>query len=70
MEKDYTIFDLIDDWQDDIDSFLSESNSCQIEPNVKVLDNIRSYAKSFTCCAMILGKSFHSLNNDIELCLN
>jgi hypothetical protein len=70
MEKDYTIFDLIDFWQDDIDSFILESIPCESQPSINVLENILAYARSSNPYAIFFCKSSPNFNRNIKLCLN
>lgn len=63
MNKNYTVFDLLNLWEEDL---LKNEIKEEVEldlPSNRVLSNILSYANSFTVYS-------NTLNTNLELCLN
>jgi len=63
MDKNYSVFDFINLWEEDLNDFERLGESCLASPSKEVIINILAYANCFT----IYSPTF---KNKIELCLN
>jgi hypothetical protein len=63
MDKNYSVFDFINLWEEDLNDFERREYSFSISPSKEVINNILAYANFYS----IYSPTF---KNKIELCLN